>query len=247
MPIALITGASRGFGYATARELAARGWQLVVDAREPGALATAAAGLGGAVTAIAGDVGDPGHRAALARAVASLGRLDLLVNNASVLGPSPQPALDRYPQAELDQVFRVNTFAPLALVQLVLPWLTAAAGTVVNLSSDAAVEAYPGWGGYGASKAAVDQLTAVLAVEHPGLSWYAFDPGDMRTDLHQLAFPGEDISDRPAPETVVPALLRLLDARPRSGRYRAGELLAGELLADELLAGPPAVATEGAR
>jgi NAD(P)-dependent dehydrogenase (short-subunit alcohol dehydrogenase family) len=224
MGVALITGGSRGFGFALVRALVAEGWRVVIDGRDPGVLARAAAGLGGAVTAVAGDVAEPGHRAELARAVEAAGGLDLLVNNASVLGPSPQPALDRYPLDELEAVLRVNTLAPLALTQLVLPRLVAAGGTVVNLSSDAAVEAYPGWGGYGASKAALDQLSAVLAQEQPGLRVYAFDPGDMRTDLHQLAFPGEDISDRPSPETVVPALLRLLAERPPSGRYRAADL-----------------------
>ncbi|HZN18559.1 MAG TPA: SDR family oxidoreductase [Micromonosporaceae bacterium] len=228
MTVALITGASRGFGNALARQLVAQGWTLVLDARDPGVLASATADLGTAVTAVAGDVADPAHRAELADAVRAAGRLDLLVNNASLLGPSPQPTLDRYPLAELRQVFDVNVLAPLALTQLVLPWLVEARGSVVNLSSDAAVEAYPGWGGYGASKAALDQLTAVLAAEcaeRPDLRVYAFDPGDMRTDMHQLAFPGEDISDRPLPETVVPALLRLLDERPPSGRYRAVDLL----------------------
>ena len=155
------------------------------------------------VTAVAGDVADPRHRAALAEAVGP--RLDLLVNNASDLGPSPLPPLADLPPDELLRVLAVNTVAPLALVQAVLPALRGAGGRVVNISSDAAVEAYEGWGGYGASKAALDQLTAVLAVEHPELRVYAVDPGDMATDMHQAAFPGEDISDRPAPETVVPA------------------------------------------
>jgi len=230
MPVAVITGASRGFGNALAHALATRGWNLVVDAREPTALAAAADEIrahAGAVVAVAGDVSDPSHRTAVREAVESLGGLDLLVNNASVLGPSPQPTLDRYPADEIERVLRVNTVAPLALTQLLLPRLVAAAGTVVNLSSDAAVEAYPGWGGYGASKAALDQLTAVLAAEQPALRVYAFDPGDMRTDLHQQAFPGEDISDRPPPEAMVPALLRLLDTGPPSGRYRAADLLTG--------------------
>ncbi|HET8684474.1 MAG TPA: SDR family oxidoreductase [Micromonosporaceae bacterium] len=231
MTVALITGASRGFGNALARQLAAEGWTLVLDARDPDVLAGATADLGTAVTAVAGDVADPAHRAGLADAVRAAGRLDLLVNNASELGPSPQPTLDRYPLAELRRVFDVNVLAPLALTQLVFPWLVEAGGSVVNLSSDAAVEAYPGWGGYGAAKAALDQLTAVLAAEcaeradRPDLRVYAFDPGDMRTAMHQLAFPGEDISDRPLPEAVVPALLRLLDERPPSGRYRAADLL----------------------
>jgi len=228
MPVALITGASRGFGFAVARELAARGWELIVDARDPAALQRAAGELGapGRVIAVAGDVADTGHRAELARRVAEHGRLDLLVNNASLLGPSPQPGLDEYPIEVLERVFRVNTFAPLAILQLLLPRLAAAGGAAINISSDAAVEPYPGWGGYGASKAALDQLTAILAAEHPAVRVYAFDPGDMRTAMHQAAYPGEDISDRAEPETVVPALLRLIDERPPSGRYRGSDLLA---------------------
>jgi NAD(P)-dependent dehydrogenase (short-subunit alcohol dehydrogenase family) len=156
--------------------------------------------------------------------VAELGRLDLLVNNASVLGPSPQPALAGYPLAELTRVYEVNVLAPVALIQLLLPALTGTRGRIVNVSSDAAVEPYPGWGGYGSAKAALDQVSAVLAAERPDLRVFAFDPGDMRTDLHQQAFPGEDISDRPEPETVVPALLRLIDGDLTSGRYRAADL-----------------------
>jgi NAD(P)-dependent dehydrogenase (short-subunit alcohol dehydrogenase family) len=223
MPVALITGASRGLGRALARTLAARGWTLVLDARGAPDLDTVAAELAGwtSVAAVAGDVADPDHRRALAAAVTDL---DLLVNNASVLGPSPQPALADYPLAELSRVYEVNVLAPLGLIQLVLPALARSHGRIVNVSSDAAVEPYPGWGGYGSAKAALDQLTAVLAAEHPELRVYGFDPGDMRTDLHQQAFPGEDISDRPEPETVVPALLRLVDADLPSGRYRAVDL-----------------------
>ncbi len=223
MPIALITGASRGLGRAIAHALAGRGWTLIADARRADDLTAALAGLAG-VTAIPGDVTDPGHRARLAAAVASHGRLDLLVNNASRLGPSPQPNLRDYPLAELARVYDTDVIAPLALIQLLAAPLTAASGTIVNVSSDAAVEAYPGWGGYGSAKAALDQLTSVLAAEEQPLRCYAFDPGDMRTDMHQQAFPGEDISDRPEPETVVPALLRLLAGRPPSGRYRASDL-----------------------
>jgi NAD(P)-dependent dehydrogenase (short-subunit alcohol dehydrogenase family) len=228
MPVALITGASRGLGRALAEELSARGWNLIVDGRDPTALNDAAARWSGAgeVVTIPGDVGDAGHREELAAAVRREGGLDLLVNNASALGPSPLPRLERFPVDELERLFRINGLAPLALMQGVLRELTAVAGTIVNVTSDAAVEAYPGWGGYGASKAALDQLTAVLAVEQPALRVYAFDPGDMRTAMHQLAFPGEDISDRPGPEAVVPALLRLIEARPASGRYRASDLLA---------------------
>jgi NAD(P)-dependent dehydrogenase (short-subunit alcohol dehydrogenase family) len=223
MPIALITGASRGLGRAAAHALARRGWSLIVDARRADDLADAMRGLAD-VVALPGDVTDPGHRAGLAAAVGSAGGLDVLVNNASRLGPSPQPLLRDYPLDELGRVYESNVVAPLALVQLLTAPLAAAAGTIVNVSSDAAVEAYPGWGGYGSSKAALDQLTAVLAAEEPSLRCYAFDPGDMRTDMHQQAFPGEDISDRPEPETVVPALLRLIDERPPSGRYRASDL-----------------------
>ncbi|MCU1659727.1 MAG: hypothetical protein JWO57_4383 [Pseudonocardiales bacterium] len=220
VPTAVITGASRGFGRALAYGLTSRGWRLVLDARAEGDLGAVARELRAAV-AVAGDVTDPLHREALTAAVEVLGRVDLLVNNASDLGPSPLPALDEYSLHALRRVYETNVIAPLALTQLLLPALVAASGTVVNISSDAAVEAYEGWGGYGSSKAALDQLGRVLAAEQPALRVYGFDPGDMRTDMHQRAFPGEDISDRPEPESVVPALLRLLDERPPSGRYRA--------------------------
>jgi len=223
MPIALITGASRGLGRAAAHALARRGWSLIVDARRAADLTGAMRGLAD-VVAVPGDVTDPGHRARLAEVASRAGRLDVLVNNASRLGPSPQPPLASYPLDELGRVYDTNVFAPLALIQLLAVPLTAAAGAVVNVSSDAATEAYPGWGGYGSAKAALDQITAVLAAEQPALRCYAFDPGDMRTDMHQQAFPGEDISDRPEPEAVVPALLRLLDERPPSGRYGASDL-----------------------
>jgi NAD(P)-dependent dehydrogenase (short-subunit alcohol dehydrogenase family) len=225
MPIALITGASRGLGRAAAHALARRGWSLIVDARRADDLAGAMRGLADVVS-VPGDVTDPAHRAGLAAAVGRAGGLDVLVNNASRLGPSPQPLLRDYPLDELGRVYDTNVIAPLALIQLLTAPLAAAAGTIVNVSSDAAVEAYPGWGGYGSAKAALDQLTAALAAEEPSLRCYAFDPGDMRTDMHQQAFPGEDISDRPEPETVVPALLRLIGERPPSGRYRASDLAA---------------------
>ncbi len=225
MPTALITGASRGLGRATAGALAGRGWTLVVTARRAADLTTAMRGLD-RVTVLPGDVTEPGHQAALAAAAARTGRLDLLMNNASRLGPSPQPQLAGYPLDELRRVYETNVLAPLALIQLLSRPLAAASGTVINVSSDAATEAYQGWGGYGSAKAALDQLTAVLAAEQPSLRCYALDPGDMRTEMHQQAFPGEDISDRPEPQTVVPALLRLLDDRPPSGRYRAADLTA---------------------
>ncbi len=221
-PTALITGASRGLGRALARSLHERGWRLVVDARRAGDLTDLADEAPG-VVAITGDVTDPTHREALASAVAVLGRLDLLVNNASDLGPSPLPALARYPLDALRHVYETDVVAPVALTQLMLPELRASGGTVVNVSSDAAVEAYPGWGGYGSAKAALDQLSAVLAVEEPDVRVYALDPGDMRTAMHQAAFPGEDISDRPEPEVVVPALLRIVEGRPPSGRLRASD------------------------
>lgn len=226
MPVAAITGGSRGFGLALGLRLVDEGWTLVVCAREGARLTDAyAAHLAtGRIRLVAGDIQDQRVREALAQQVESLGALDLLVNNASVLGASPLPALRDYPLAVLEEVFRVNTLAPLALVQRLLPHLLSSRGTVIDVSSDAAVEAYQGWGGYGASKAALDQLSAVLALEEPALAVYAFDPGDMRTAMHQEAFPGEDISDRPEPGTVVPALLSLLRDRPPSGRYRAYEL-----------------------
>lgn len=225
MSSALITGASRGFGCALAHELARRDWRLIIDARGDEELQTVASSLGSSiVTAIPGDIADPEHREELARAVHRLGRLDLLVNNASVLGPSPLPGLDHYPIEELERVLRINTVAPLALSQLLLEKVRAASGAIVNLTSDAAVEPYEGWGGYGSSKAALDQLTAILGAEQSSIRVYAFDPGDMRTAMHQAAFPGEDISDRPEPEAVVPALMRLLVEAPPSGRYRARDL-----------------------
>lgn len=228
MPVAVITGASRGFGLSLAHGLAERGWTLVLDARGTEDLECAAADLRTAtdVIAIAGDVADPEHRRELASVVAELGPLDLLVNNAGTLGASPLPPIADYPAEALEDVFRTNTVAPLALTAELLPALREAGGVVVNMTSDASVESYEGWGGYGASKAALDHITATLAVENPALRFYAVDPGDMRTEMHQDAFPGEDISDRPEPGTVVPGFLALLDRRPVSGRYRAADFTA---------------------
>lgn len=228
MPVAVVTGTSRGLGRAVALELAARGWCLVIDARTSAELEAVADELrargAASVAAITGSVADSAHRQAIGDAVQELGSLDLLVNNASRLGPSPQSRLADYPIAELEDVYQVNVFAPLALTQVLLPALRG--GIIVNVTSDAAVEAYDGWGGYGSSKAALDQLTAVLAQEEPDIRVYGFDPGDMRTRMHQEAFPGEDISDRPEPETVVPMLLHLVDEPVPSGRYGAAELRA---------------------
>jgi NAD(P)-dependent dehydrogenase (short-subunit alcohol dehydrogenase family) len=230
MPVAIITGASRGLGLALARSLAADGWNLVIDGRDAAALSHAAAALESAavdtstvVRAVAGDVADPAHRAALLAAATELGGVDLLVNNASVLGPSPQPRLADYPLDVVAHVYDVNVVAPLALAQLALPRLRATSGTIVNITSDAAVEPYEGWGGYGSSKAALEQIGNVLAAEEPAVHVYTFDPGDMRTQMHQEAFPGEDISDRPEPESVIPALRRLLFDLPASGRYRGAD------------------------
>ena len=222
-PIAIITGASRGLGLALATALAADGYRLVVDARDGAALRTAVAGLD-KVTAIPGDVADPAHRAELAAAAARLGGPDLLVNNAGTLGASPLPALADYPVDELRSSFEVNVVAPIALTQLLLPALRERGGAVLNITSDAAVEPYAGWGGYGAAKAALEQASNVLAAEETVVRVWWVDPGDMRTRMHQDAFPGEDISDRPQPAAVVPALRRLITERLPSGRYRAAEL-----------------------
>jgi NAD(P)-dependent dehydrogenase (short-subunit alcohol dehydrogenase family) len=230
MPLAIITGSSRGLGLALARALAERGWALVLDARGGADLERAARELGGVseVVALPGDVADDWHRGALIDAAGD--QVDLLVNNASLLGPSPQPPLGRYPLDALERVYQVNVLAPLALTQLVLPRMSDR-GAIVNVSSDAAVEPYAGWGGYGSSKAALDQLTAILAEEHPTLRIYSVDPGDMRTRMHQEAFPGEDISDRPLPEASVPGLLTLIEGELPSGRYLARELAPAEVAA----------------
>jgi NAD(P)-dependent dehydrogenase (short-subunit alcohol dehydrogenase family) len=244
--IAVITGASRGLGLALARGLAAEGWSLVIDARDSQALGAAAASIRDAagtaaitVTALAGDITDPAHRAALLAAAEELGSgqvgddrvredvggPDLLVNNAGTLGASPLPALADYPVAELRDAFEVNVLAPVALTQLMLPALRRRGGAVLSVTSDAAVEPYAGWGGYGAAKAALEQASNVLAAEENAVRVWWVDPGDLRTRMHQAAFPGEDISDRPLPESVLPAFMRLISERLPSGRYRAAELM----------------------
>jgi NAD(P)-dependent dehydrogenase (short-subunit alcohol dehydrogenase family) len=242
MPVAIVTGASRGLGLAVADGLAGAGWSLVIDGRDGAALTDAATALRSRTTAtvdstagstaadrivaLPGDVSDQAHRDELAAAADRLGGIDLLVNNAGILGPSPQPALADYPVATLRQVYEINVLAPLALCQQVLPVLRQHGGAIVNITSDAAIEAYPGWGGYGSAKAALEQASRVLAAEEPAVRVWWVDPGDLRTRMHQEAFPGEDISDRPLPQSVVPALLMLLTRRPQSGRVRLAELAA---------------------
>ena len=222
-PVAIVTGASRGLGLALARELATRGWRLVIDARGGEALERARAELAARTTvdALVGDVTNPRHRAALVTAAGD--RVDLLVNNASRLGPSPQPALQHYPLDELERVYATNVLAPLALAQLAVP-LMGEGAMVLNVTSDAAIEVYEGWGGYGSSKAALEQLTRILAVEQPQLRVHAVDPGDMNTQMHQEAFPGEDLSDRPPPADSVPGLIALIEGDHASGRWQASRL-----------------------
>ncbi|HEX4255748.1 MAG TPA: SDR family NAD(P)-dependent oxidoreductase [Streptosporangiaceae bacterium] len=229
---AIVTGASRGLGRALAAGLAAAGYAVVIDARNAAELEAARADLaarypGVPVTAVPGDVRDPAHRAALIRAAGRTGGVDLLINNAGTLGASPRPALADYPLDALRDGFESNVVAPVALIQTLLPTLRERGGAVVNITSDAAVEAYAGWGGYGAAKAALEQASNVLAAEENTIRVWWVDPGDLRTRMHQQAFPGEDISDRPRPEEVVPGFLRLITSRLPSGRYRAPELLPG--------------------
>jgi NAD(P)-dependent dehydrogenase (short-subunit alcohol dehydrogenase family) len=226
MTVAIVTGASRGLGFALAEGLVDTGWRVVVDGRDGAAVQAAAQLLGPSATAIAGDVTDPAHRAALIAAADALGGADLVVNNAGILGPSPQPPLAEYPLDVLRTVYEVNVVAPIALAQAALPGLRARGGALINVTSDAAVEAYEGWGGYGSAKAAVEQASRILAAEEPTVRVWWVDPGDLRTRMHQEAFPGEDISDRPEPAAAVPGFLRLLKTRPASGRVRISEPVA---------------------
>jgi NAD(P)-dependent dehydrogenase (short-subunit alcohol dehydrogenase family) len=228
-PVAVITGASQGLGFALAEALARKGWTLVVDARREDRLDAAMARLRALahVTGVVGDITDPVHRAALAAAAEERGEVRLVVNNASTLGTSPLPTLDHIAPDVLRRTFEVNVIAPIALVQ-VLDAALAPGATVVNITSDAAVEAYPGWGGYGASKAALEHTSRILAVERPDLRVLIVDPGDMRTEMHQDAFPGEDISDRPDPEQSVPGIIALIEGDQPSGRYEARTVVHAE-------------------
>lgn len=221
MSVALVTGGSAGLGRALVAGLVQRGWTVVTDARDADRL-SAIAGPG--VVTVAGDLTDADHRDRLVAAVADAGGLDLLVHNASTLGPTPLPRLEAVTPEHLQHTMRTNVGAPLILTARLLPTLVASGAIVVGISSDAAVEHYPGWGLYGATKAALDHVVQQYAAENTGLTAYAIDPGDMRTDTHQAAYPGEDISDRPLPETVVPRILAMLEARPPSGRYRVADL-----------------------
>lgn len=222
---ALITGASRGLGLALARGLAVEGWQLIIDGRFAEVLEFVQDELSQLtrVVAVPGSVAERDHRLALAGAGKELGGLDAVVNNAGILGPSPQPDLLDYPLETLEEVYRINTIAPLAVLQAVSDILNPGAH-IINITSDAGVNAYPGWGGYGSSKAALEQLSAILAAENPGWQIYWVDPGDMRTQMHQDAYPGEDISDRPLAKESVPGLIALLDGDHPSGRYLAKEV-----------------------
>lgn len=239
--VAVVTGASSGLGAAVAEGLARQGWSLVIDGRDPVPLTEEAERLrailgdqgGASVAGVVGDVADPEHRRQLAATVQGLGRVDLIVLNASILGPSPQPQLGDYPLDVLRAVYEVNTIAPLAILQDLAPWLRAApAPRVIAVTSDAAVEPYAGWGGYGSSKAALEQLSAIWGAEQPWCRTWTVDPGDLRTRLHQQAFPGEDISDRPEPATVVPAVLTLVGSDRPSGRVRLADIGPGSSAAE---------------
>jgi NAD(P)-dependent dehydrogenase (short-subunit alcohol dehydrogenase family) len=215
--LALITGASRGLGATLTAFLAGLNQELIITARNAGHLRTTAAATGSShITAVPGDVNDAQHRRRLHDLVAQHGRLDLLVNNASNLGVSPLPPLAEYPLADFETVLRTNVIAPIALVQTLLPFLASARGLVVNVSSDAARGGYPGWGAYGASKAALDLASLTLSNElrAQGIAVVSVDPGDMRTDMHQAAYPGQDITDRPRPDVTIPFWAWLLAQDP---------------------------------
>jgi NAD(P)-dependent dehydrogenase (short-subunit alcohol dehydrogenase family) len=240
--VAVVTGASRGLGRALAGALATAGYQLIIDGRDGLALEAAAAALRAqhdlprrGVLALPGSIADASHRAALAAAAGEAGGASLLINNAGTLGASPLPAIADYPIADLRACFEVNVVAPVALTQLLLPGLRRRGGAVLSITSDAAVEAYSGWGGYGAAKAALEQACHVLAAEEAALRVWWVDPGDLRTHMHQQAFPGEDISDRPLPETVTPAFMRLISERMPSGRYRAADLMPAAAIPGETM------------
>lgn len=223
--VSIVTGASRGLGLALARRLARSNYRLVIDARGLDDLEQTRAELADLtkVIAVAGDISDADHRRRLVEAAD--GQLNLLVNNASILGPSPQPPLADYPLDVLEQVYRTNVIAPLGMIQLALPLLRLSQGTVINITSDAALEAYEGWGGYGSSKAGLEQMSRILAAEESRVRVYWVDPGDMNTRMHQEAYPGEDISDRPPPEASVPGLMNLIESDRPSGRYAARDLV----------------------
>ncbi len=225
MTTAIITGGSRGFGRAVAAALIEHGWTVVIDGRDATSLSEAAAELGAAAVPVVGDVADERHRRRLLEAAQDLGGPDLLVNNASSLGPSPLPHVRDVDADALTALHTTNVIAPLRLIQLSLPLLTVRDGAIINVTSDAAVEAYEGWGAYGSTKASLEQLSHVLAAEEEQVRVWWLDPGDMRTEMHQAAFPGEDITDRPLPESVAPAVLRLVQERPPSGRVQASTLL----------------------
>jgi NAD(P)-dependent dehydrogenase (short-subunit alcohol dehydrogenase family) len=224
--VAVVTGGSQGLGEVLVRALADRGWDVVTDARRADRLHQAAARLGseaGLVHGVVGDVTEPAHRRHLAAVAADLGPVALVVNNASTLGASPLPTVDDLDPTVLRRLYEVNVIAPVALYQALRAQLAPGA-TILNITSDAGVEAYEGWGGYGSSKAALEHLGRVLAAEHPELRVLSVDPGDLRTEMHQDAFPGEDISDRPEPATALPGLLTLIEGAQPSGRYAVADL-----------------------
>ncbi len=223
--IAIVTGASKGFGKAVSEALVAAGWGVVGDARDAAVLKTSAEELGPSFQPVAGDITDPAHLASLVTIATEQGNLRLVVNNAGSLGPTPLPSLASLAVEDLQSLFATNVAAPLQLIQLALPLLRVNGGTIINVTSDAVPQHYEGWGAYGASKAALEKISGVVATEVPEVRVYELDPGDMRTDMQQAAFPGEDISDRPEPVLSAPAVLRLVDSDAPSGRYKAVDLI----------------------